>query len=58
MIKYLNNNSYRDFEKKLKKIRSHKELKKFYKNFLKNFQYLNLTMILLEKGMKVFIKLI
>jgi len=42
MIKYLNNNSYRDFEKKLKKIRSHKELKKFYKNFLKNFQYLNL----------------
>jgi Asp-tRNA(Asn)/Glu-tRNA(Gln) amidotransferase A subunit family amidase len=42
MIKYLTNNSFVNLEKKLKKIKSYKNLKVFYLSFFKRFQKLNL----------------
>ena len=42
MIKYLKNNSFIHIEKKLKKIKSYKNLKTFYLSFFKKFKKLNL----------------
>jgi Asp-tRNA(Asn)/Glu-tRNA(Gln) amidotransferase A subunit family amidase len=42
MIKYLTNDSFIYLEKELKKIKSYKELKRFYLSFFKKFKKLNL----------------
>ena len=42
MIKYLTNNSFINLEKKLKRIKSYKNLKVFYLSFFKRFKKLNL----------------
>ena len=53
MIKYINNNSYCNLEKNLKKIKTFAKLKIFYQKFFKKFKYLNkkykFTIILDEK---------